>query len=204
MKSFQNFYRGFLNWGLDAGADVRPADHAFYFSAHDSNQFGDTEHLGLMGNCGEQTCKIQAKDLDPPLPGTSVMEPQSAQQQQDAAPAPAFAGSPPTAPLGSLGAQPTLGRTNVLGTQGAQPAVGRTNLQVLFDRLSTLGPAIAVIVALIFACVVVVMALICCGQRQVVAPYSTVPFGQAPHGHAPHGHAPYGHAPYGRAPYGQF
>jgi len=53
LKTFRNFYENFLNWELGA-----TADHVFYFSVHDSSQFGARETFGLLSKCGNKRCKL--------------------------------------------------------------------------------------------------------------------------------------------------
>jgi len=71
-KSLQEYYSGFLSWDLNIKHTKGP-DHVFYFTVHDSNNFGLAEHFGLLGTCGSQQCKIQEgygpiPTLHPPTP----------------------------------------------------------------------------------------------------------------------------------------
>mmetsp|Transcript_2587 Transcript_2587/g.4773 ORF Transcript_2587/g.4773 Transcript_2587/m.4773 type:complete len:608 (+) Transcript_2587:29-1852(+) len=53
-KTFQGFYQNFLGWKL---GDI--ADHVFYFTVHDSQQFGAHETFGLLSKCGDRRCKLR-------------------------------------------------------------------------------------------------------------------------------------------------
>lgn len=60
-KTFQSFYEGFLHWDLMSLRGALP-DHAFYFTARDSVNFGVGEHFGLIATCSDVRCKLHSKD----------------------------------------------------------------------------------------------------------------------------------------------
>lgn len=60
--SFRQYYEGFLSWDLTTSG-VRGADHIFYFTPRDSNNFGVGENFGLISSCGDSACKLQAPQL---------------------------------------------------------------------------------------------------------------------------------------------
>mmetsp|Transcript_59604 Transcript_59604/g.107203 ORF Transcript_59604/g.107203 Transcript_59604/m.107203 type:complete len:512 (+) Transcript_59604:184-1719(+) len=55
------YYQNFLDWDLSLGADVRPIDHAFYFTFRDSVNFELHENFGLMSSCNSFHCKLQTE-----------------------------------------------------------------------------------------------------------------------------------------------
>jgi hypothetical protein len=56
LDTFKNFYSNFLKWDLDA-VDGK-ADHVFYFTLRDSQQFGSGESFGLINKCFDRRCKL--------------------------------------------------------------------------------------------------------------------------------------------------
>mmetsp|Transcript_68254 Transcript_68254/g.177160 ORF Transcript_68254/g.177160 Transcript_68254/m.177160 type:complete len:429 (-) Transcript_68254:49-1335(-) len=67
MESFQAYYENFLNWDLHVGEGVAPADHVFYFSPRDSDNFGFSEHFGLVDSCRTAGCKIRSPGYTVPF-----------------------------------------------------------------------------------------------------------------------------------------
>uniref|UniRef100_A0A7S2M1Q4 Uncharacterized protein n=1 Tax=Zooxanthella nutricula TaxID=1333877 RepID=A0A7S2M1Q4_9DINO len=64
-NALRRFYDGFLQWNM---AGEGAPDHAFYFAARDSLNFGIVEHFGLIGDCMDQACKlVSANYTVPPL-----------------------------------------------------------------------------------------------------------------------------------------
>jgi len=57
-STLSRFYDNFLSWNLNVADNVRPPDVAFYFTMHDSINFGFTEHFGLINQCGNIDCKL--------------------------------------------------------------------------------------------------------------------------------------------------
>lgn len=58
LETFKKFYTNFLQWDLDDDAHGR-VDHVFYFTVHDSEQFGSKESFGLIPRCGDRRCKLK-------------------------------------------------------------------------------------------------------------------------------------------------
>mmetsp|Transcript_4434 Transcript_4434/g.10612 ORF Transcript_4434/g.10612 Transcript_4434/m.10612 type:complete len:346 (-) Transcript_4434:276-1313(-) len=58
--ALRSYYEGFLQWDLEEGGDPSVPDHAFYFTARDSDNFGIEEHFGLLASCHEHRCKIRS------------------------------------------------------------------------------------------------------------------------------------------------
>lgn len=58
--TYRKFYTNFLKWDLHLGKRMRPPDHVFYFTVHDSVNFGLAEHFGLIADCRVPMCKLQA------------------------------------------------------------------------------------------------------------------------------------------------
>uniref|UniRef100_A0A7S2M0M8 Uncharacterized protein n=1 Tax=Zooxanthella nutricula TaxID=1333877 RepID=A0A7S2M0M8_9DINO len=62
-NALRRFYDGFLQWNM---AGEGAPDHAFYFAAHDSMNFGIAEHFGLIGDCSDQACKLVSANYTVP------------------------------------------------------------------------------------------------------------------------------------------
>lgn len=62
-ESLETYYRGFLNWDLSLGGDVRPPDHVFYNSLRDAPSFIHKEYFGLMATCQSPFCKISTENI---------------------------------------------------------------------------------------------------------------------------------------------
>jgi hypothetical protein len=56
-ESQERFYKGFLKWDLQAAGEYA-ADHVFFFTIRDSQNFGLHERFGLITNCEETACKF--------------------------------------------------------------------------------------------------------------------------------------------------
>jgi len=80
-RALREFYSGFLSWNMQINGSQGP-DHVFYFTARDSNNFGHHEYFGLVTDCGETMCKLQAGGTpsptrvpSPPLRPSSTPQP---------------------------------------------------------------------------------------------------------------------------------
>mmetsp|Transcript_158060 Transcript_158060/g.484411 ORF Transcript_158060/g.484411 Transcript_158060/m.484411 type:complete len:417 (+) Transcript_158060:76-1326(+) len=52
------YYQGIMAWNLSLPG-VQGVDHLFYFTMRDACQNGICEHFGLVGKCGDASCKLQ-------------------------------------------------------------------------------------------------------------------------------------------------
>jgi len=62
MDAFKTNYAGFLDWDMSSGSYDAP-DHAFYFSARDSLNYGIGEHFGMISTCMDSRCKLRSEDF---------------------------------------------------------------------------------------------------------------------------------------------
>merc|ERR1712166_174381 len=68
-ESFADYYTNFLDWDLKMNGKYRGPDHVFYFTMRDSQNFGEVESFGLIGDgdptqwCVNTTCKIQQPSM---------------------------------------------------------------------------------------------------------------------------------------------